>query len=458
MENIQLPDDFIADLREYLPAEHQQLIDALATEPVSSIRLNRRKIDNVKNGSLEQVKWCEEGFYLNDRPTFTMDPLFHAGAYYVQEASSMAVGQVFKQYMNEVESPVVLDLCASPGGKTTHLASLLDGKGFLLSNEVVKTRTKTLCENVAKWGFANTAVCSVMPSSFTDLTGLFDMILVDAPCSGEGMFRKDEVAVSEWSRDNVKMCADRQRTILRDVFPSLKEDGILIYSTCTFNPHEDDENAQWIADELGAEILDIDFPADSGVTKDKCGYHFYPHKTKGEGFYIAAFRKTQPEDEISIRTKQDKKKGKGNLSQPTPAEVMNWIDDSSITVVDGTAYPTEFEQLIQFLNQNLRLLQYGIPVYIQKGKDIIPQHTLAISNIVNKDFFEKEEVDWERAIAFLRKDNIEVESDKKGWLMLTYKNVPIGFVKNLGDRTNNLYPQNWRILMSADKSRYIDIF
>ena len=206
-------------------------------------------------------------------------------------------------------------------------------------------------------------------------------------------------------------------------------------------------------------MLDIDFPADSGVTKDKCGYHFYPHKTKGEGFYIAAFRKNQPEDEISIRTKQDKKKGnKGNVSQPTPAEVMKWIDDSSITVADGIAYPTEFEQLIQFLNQNLRLLQYGIPVYIQKGKDIIPQHNLAISNIVNKDFFEKEEVDWERAIAFLRKDNIEVESDKKGWLMLTYKNVPIGFVKNLGGRANNLYPQNWRILMSADKSRYIDIF
>ena len=457
MENIQLPDDFIADLREYLPNEHQQLIDALATEPVSSIRLNRRKIDT--ECSLEKVKWCEDGYYLNDRPTFTMDPLFHAGAYYVQEASSMAIGQVYKQYMTGVESPVVLDLCASPGGKTTHLASLLDGNGFLLSNEVVKTRTKTLCENVSKWGFANTAVCSVMPSSFTELTGLFDMILVDAPCSGEGMFRKDEVAVSEWSRDNVKMCADRQRTILKDVFPALKEDGILIYSTCTFNPHEDDENAQWIADELGADVLDIDFPADSGVTKDKCGYHFYPHKTKGEGFYIAAFRKNQQEDEISIRTKQDKKKGnKGNVSQPTPAEVMKWIDDSSITVADGIAYPTEFEQLIQFLNQNLRLLQYGIPVYIQKGKDIIPQHNLAISNIVNKDFFEKEEVDWEKAIAFLRKDNIEVESDKKGWLMLTYKNVPIGFVKNLGGRANNLYPQNWRILMSADKSRYIDIF
>ncbi len=453
-----MPDDFIADLREYLPADHQQLIDALATEPVSSIRLNKRKLETSANTSLEKVKWCEEGFYLNDRPTFTMDPLFHAGAYYVQEASSMAVGQVFKQYMKDVESPVVLDLCASPGGKTTHLASLLDGNGFLLSNEVVKTRTKTLCENVSKWGFANTAVCSVMPSSFTELTGLFDLIVVDAPCSGEGMFRKDEVAVSEWSRDNVKMCVDRQRTILNDVFPSLKEDGILIYSTCTFNPHEDDENALWIANELGAEILDINFPADSGVTKDKCGYHFYPHKTKGEGFYIAAFRKTQPEDEISIRTKQDKKKGKGNVSQPTPAEVMNWINDSSISVVDGIAYPTEFEQLIQFLNQNIRLLQYGVPVYIQKGKDIIPQHNLAISNIVNMDYFDKEEVDWEKAIAFLRKDNIEVESDKKGWLMLTYKNVPIGFVKNLGDRTNNLYPQNWRILMTADKSRYIDIF
>ena len=137
---------------------------------------------------------------------------------------------------------------------------------------------------------------------------------------------------------------------------------------------------------------------------------------------------------------------------------MKWIDDPSITVTDGIAYPTEFEQLIQFFNQNLRLLQYGIPVYIQKGKDVIPQHNLAISNIVNKDFFEKEEVDWERAIAFLRKDNIEVENNKKGWLMLTYKNVPIGFVKNLGDRTNNLYPQNWRILMSADKSRYKEIF
>ena len=281
-----LPLDFIENLHEQMsPEEVQQLCQALESEPVTSIRLNDKLDYLTFDADTEEVPWHEDGYYLSRRPQFTLDPLLHAGCYYVQEASSMFVGEVLQQYLKP--DSIVLDLCAAPGGKSTLISQFLGNEGLLVSNEVVRQRVFILSENIQKWGNGNTVVTHNPAADFGNkLPELFDCILVDAPCSGEGMFRKDEGAVAEWSMRNVQECAERQCDILDDVWEALKPGGILIYSTCTFNREENEKNAQWIADELGAEILPISHDPAWGITEGKPGYHFYPHKTKGEGFYI----------------------------------------------------------------------------------------------------------------------------------------------------------------------------
>ena len=282
------PSEFINGLRESLGLQRaDRILAALAAEPEVSVRVNPFKLTlaalRTHFGELagDAVPWApEEAFYLRKRPSFTMDPLFHAGAYYVQEASSMYAGVLFERAMEGLgrrNGLRVLDLCAAPGGKTTQLLSHLDDTSLLVANEVVPARAAVLAENVARWGCSNVAVTQSDPSAFSPLRDSFDVVVADVPCSGEGMFRKDERAVSEWSPAAVRLCAARQRRILGDVWPALASGGYLIYSTCTFNRLEDEDNVAWICAELGG----------------TCGEmrHFYPGEERGEGFFAALIRK-----------------------------------------------------------------------------------------------------------------------------------------------------------------------
>lgn len=449
-----LPDIFKKRTADMLGKEDSQaLFEALAGQPVVSVRANLMKRLTMKEG-LESVPWCNEGAYLAERPMFTMDPLFHAGCYYVQEASSMFLGQVFRQFVDE-DAPLVLDLCAAPGGKSTHLASLMGGRGFLVSNEVIRSRVRILEENMAKWGCTNVAVTNGEPEDFSGLRGLFDVVVVDAPCSGEGMFRKDRQAIEEWSEDNVRLCAERQRRILADVYPALKEGGLLIYSTCTYNEHENEENVRWIADSLGAEVLSIELESDWNVVDSGFGCHFYPHKAKGEGFFIAALRKTQEELPAKIKTVKRKECKEAGL-------VKDWLKSASDYVFmlqkdEVVAVPKGFADFVDKMRSEVSVLTAGVSLAQIKGKDLLPLQTLAFSCALNREAFRCVDVDWTRAISFLRRENLLFPDETKGWLLLVFEGVPLGFVKNLGNRANNNYPTEWRIRMAEDKDRYVKV-
>lgn len=446
-----LPEDFICRTNTLLGEEYNALEQALQADVPVSIRMNRRKSAIVPSG--ERVKWSETGYYLPERLSFTFDPLFHAGSYYVQEASSMFLEQAIRTL---VTSPVkCLDLCAAPGGKSTHLLSLLPEGSLLVSNEVIRTRSNILAENIAKWGYSNTIVTNNDPEEIGKLTHLFDVIVTDVPCSGEGMFRKDTDSTGEWSVANVQLCASRQRRIIHDVWNALAPGGILIYSTCTYNTEENEENIHYITEELGAESLPIPIDASWQVTGPlkytHPVYRFFPHKTKGEGFFLAALRKPNNErEEISLRPKNKKERGK----QPQvklPALPEQWLtgrDTFSIEVKGERiiAFPKTYTDTLNLIAAQLRIVSAGITLGELKGKDIIPAQQLALSLHLNKSAFRTYNVSWEEAISFLKKEALNLpEEIEKGYILLMYKDTPLGFVKQLGNRANNLYPQEWRI-------------
>ena len=452
-----LPQAFIERTRLLLgETQYPQFEEALQTEVPVSIRPNVMKCQRQVEG--EPIPWAVSGFYLKNRPTFTFDPLFHAGCYYVQEASSMFVERVLREYVHE---PVVmLDLCAAPGGKSTLCRSVLPEGSLLVANEVMRNRSQILAENLIKWGSPEVVVTNNDPADFSGLTHLFDVILTDVPCSGEGMFRKDQVAVDEWSLDNVDVCWKRQRRILNDIWSALKPGGLLIYSTCTFNREEDEDNVEWIARELGAEILPVPVEEAWGITGNLTGkdfpvYRFLPHRTKGEGFFLAVLRKQEGEVETVSFRPEKKKKGKdvkGKVPQPVvPKEVKAWLKEASSYeyAVKGTsvvAFPKAYSDVYALLEQQLKVLHAGVTLCEMKGKDLIPHHSLAMSAALDTTVFPKAELTYEQAIAYLRKEGLVLDASvPRGYVWVTYQQVPLGFVKNIGNRANNLYPQEWRI-------------
>ena len=456
-----LPQAFIERTRQLLgEGVYPQFEEALATDTPVSIRPNRTKCQLPVEG--EPIPWATSGMYLKNRPTFTFDPLFHAGCYYVQEASSMFVERALKEYVKE---PVVmLDLCAAPGGKSTLCRSVLPEGSLLVANEVMRNRSQILAENLIKWGHPEVVVTNNDPADFTELTHLFDVILTDVPCSGEGMFRKDPVAVEEWSLENVDICWRRQRRILTDIWPALKPGGLLIYSTCTFNREEDEDNVAWIAKELGAEILPVSIDESWKITGNLVGadfpvYRFLPHMTKGEGFFLAVLRKREGEcDETPSRflkspSRMDKKKKGKDNKQPlvVPKEAKGWLDSASdyslaMKETNVVAFPKAYQDEYALLQQTLKVIHAGITLGEIKGKDLIPHHSLAMSTALASDAFPKAGVSYEQAIAYLRKEGLNLDADvPRGYVLLTYKGAPLGFVKNIGNRANNLYPQEWRI-------------
>lgn len=441
-----LPEDFVKRTRGLLGEEgYEHFVNALNAKPVVSIRVND-KMNLVPSDSV--VPWCENAYYLEERPLFTADPFFHCGAYYVQEASSMFLQQAVKQHFPDAKR--VLDLCAAPGGKSTLLRQSLAEDALLVCNEVIPSRAHILAENIIKWGNNNVLVTNNQPRDFAVFRGYFDAVVVDAPCSGEGMFRKDEGAITEWSEKNVALCAARQKEILVDVWDALKQDGILVYSTCTYNREENEENVRWISDTLNAEVLQLDLAGNENITPTDCGYRFYPHRTKGEGFFLAVLRKKEATAEYKMSKKQTKKAGKKD-----PA-----IPEMFFRLKQGKAWEYEWEMNLLYaciagwkddfdvLKKHLRCIYSSLLLGEMKGKDFIPAASLAFSKELDLDSVNKVNVDKETAIRYLKREAVTIPESARGYVLLCYENQPLGWLKNLGNRCNNLYPQEWRIRMN----------
>jgi 16S rRNA C967 or C1407 C5-methylase (RsmB/RsmF family)/NOL1/NOP2/fmu family ribosome biogenesis protein len=445
----ELPEDFQRMMTEVMgKGEYQRLAEALAEPAPTSIRINPKKNSQLStlNFQLPPVPWCPSGYYLSSRPSFTLDPLFHAGCYYVQEASSMFLSHVLRQYVKE---PVVaLDLCAAPGGKSTLALSELPEGSVLIANEVVRQRANILAENIIKWGNPNCIVTNNYAEDFEAFGGTFDLIICDAPCSGEGMFRKDPDSIGEWSLTNVDTCWKRQRDIVRDIWHTLKEGGLLIYSTCTYNPLEDEENVAWIAKTLGAEVLSCQPHPEWGLSEKNT--HFYPHRIQGEGFFISVLRKTS-EDE-GQRSKGKGRKGKDRkLNAKIPKELKDWLrEGENFTIMEEEdtfrAFPTLHLDLYQQAKQTLKVLHAGIELATSKGKNLQPSQSLAMSNHLHPEAFPRAEVSEEQALAYLRTEALQLPADTpRGYVLICHQGHPLGFVKNIGNRANNLYPDEWRI-------------
>lgn len=436
----------------------EKALSALSQEASVSIRFNPAKIAGQKPEDLvphlgEQVAWSPYGHFLESRPLFTLDPRFHGGQYYVQDSSAMFVGHAFRQALKEfshLDRPIrVLDLCAAPGGKTTDLAaSLREERGddfILVANEVMKQRAGILAENVARWGEPNVCVTSSDPAAFARLGGFFDIVVADVPCSGEGMFRKDEEALRQWSVENVVLCQSRQRRIVADVWASLAEGGILVYSTCTFNRLENDGNVSWIKDNLGADSVPIEIiSGQDRLVQTLQGVSLVPGLVRGEGQYCAMMRKTVPAEACHL------KPVKNISSHPFIDKTLDGcygvvLKGDLITALPSNVY-AEF-QLLDVLHPILR----GVAVGTQKGKDFIPHPDLAMSICLEKEAFCRVDLDLTDSLAFLHKDNLVLKDFPKGLLLLSYEGVAMGFVKNLGNRCNSLLPQNRRIRMAIQK-------
>jgi len=445
-----LPEEFKRRLRGQQYIDSEALLKALEEPSPVSIRINPGKWQNKPSDS-EPVPWYNNGYYLKTRPSFTLDPLFHSGCYYPQEASGMFLEQVIKQTSDLHENIKVLDLCAAPGGKSTHLSDIIGPDNLLVANEAIRSRASILAETITKWGSGNTIVTQNDPAAFGKLAGFFDIILVDAPCSGEGMFR-GETAISEWSVGNTAHCSERQKRILMDVWPSLKENGILIYSTCTFNPGENEENIKWLIERKEAECIKLDITAFKGIVEIDFegifGYGFYPGKVKGEGFFIAAIRKKERQlsSQVKNHRKTELRPDKNDI------EVANqWTRFLKDRIIKWRnelfAVPCAMDDYLH-LYSNLKVLKAGTKVFVVKNKNYLPSYELALSSMLNKDVFPVNEINLSESLSYMKRDNFLLRNATKGWNIVTYKGINLGFVNNLGNRVNNYFPVDWRIRMN----------
>jgi 16S rRNA C967 or C1407 C5-methylase (RsmB/RsmF family)/NOL1/NOP2/fmu family ribosome biogenesis protein len=446
---LQFPEEFEQKMRSVLAGEWDAFEAAHSEAAPVSIRLNPARQPDVSYA--DSIPWTRYGKYLPERPVFTLDPTFHGGAYYVQEASSMFLEQAFKQHIED--RPLrVLDLCAAPGGKSTHLLSLINSESILVSNEVIRTRVSVLTENIMKWGFPNVVVTNNDSADFSELTGLFDVIVVDAPCSGEGLFRKDPQAMNEWSEHNVDLCSARQRRILHEIWPALKDNGILIYSTCTYEAKENESNLQAFTREYDTEFLPIKLESNWNIQTitegNIIGYQCFPHRVKGEGFFISAMRK-KGGSEISIKSRKEV----FTLAQAkTLTELSRWFLPAPLKFIQRNEtiqlLPAAHYEFISFLSQHLRINYAGTFVAQQKHNKFIPEHAAALSILLDRGQFPVIDFETDQALQYLRKENITISiPDHKGFTLGSYRNIPLGWMNVLPGRINNLYPSEWRIKM-----------
>ena len=450
-----LPESFIQSLegltgfdKEAFVAVHQN------GEQITSVRFNNEKpFDTDKHPFLDQlmqVPWCKNGYYLQERPLFVKDPLWHAGAYYVQEASSMFLQYILTQIYPTPSDQLVLDLCAAPGGKSTLLANYFN-EGLVVANETIKNRNHILVENITKWGADHVVVTQNDPAHFKSLPQFFDLILIDAPCSGSGLFRKDPKAIEEWSLDHVQHCSVRQTRIIEDTWTSIKEGGYLIYATCSYSKAEDEQMMDYIGSLEGMKNVPISIPSafniietESDLHKAK-GYRAYPNLIKGEGFFIAVFQKQSSNGGYAIgktnglvdSTKNEKEIVSHHFQ--IPAEKYLITHQQNLI-----ALSQNWKDYVQLIASHLYIKKMGLTIGTIKGKDLIPSHDLAMSYW--KDLpYDATEIDLETALQYLRRGDIAIEV-KKGWVLLTYMQIGLGWIKALPNRSNNYYPNEWRIL------------
>lgn len=456
-KRFKLPSEFVSRIENQPGINSQDFFNSLETDSPVSIRINPGKWK--KPLLLDKVPWCQTGFYLPTRPSFTLDPWFHGGAYYVQEAGSMLLEQAFNTIKKEA-SQIILDFCAAPGGKSTHLLSLLKPDDLLVSNEVIRSRAVILQENIQKWGYSNVIITNNDPNDFGHLKNLFDIVVVDAPCSGEGLFRKDPAAIGEWSVNNTQLCAARQKRIITEAWECLKPGGYLIYSTCTFNPGENEENLQWLAEQKGALPVEIQMEVSWNTQivhyKNIIGYQTFPHKTRAEGFFIGILRKDGNPEKYKKPPKANSKKW---LTSPprTVSNFINWITNAQFEdfIENGNDcffLKSDWHPLLAVFEKNLNILQTGTPVASLKGIQFSPHPALALSCDFNNDAFHHENLSGELSLKYLQRDNIHIEGNHTGWIIAKYSNLPLGWMKNIGKRTNNYFPKERRIRMNISEA------
>lgn len=454
-----IPQKLIESLSKLPHFNEKLFIEAHQQQSQTSIRVNSLKTNNFfdvlnifceKDIQLSEVEWCSNSYYLSERPFFTHDPLIHAGAYYVQEASSMFLWHILN-FIQIDSNKIVLDLCAAPGGKSTLLNTFFSD-GLLVSNEVIKTRNNILIENLTKWGTCNTVVTNNDSKHFSKLNSFFDLVMVDAPCSGSGLFRKDKNSINEWSEDNVKLCSERQRRILSDIFSSIKKDGYLIYSTCSFSVEENEDIVDWALSNFNIECVKINVDESWGITetngksKNSFCYRFYPYKTNGEGFFICVFRVVNYKSNTS------------KLSLPKLQLANNYEIEKILNYVEKDTdflYFKHFE-VLKFISKKWmsEILQLMSCLYIKKmgtevgeikGKSLVPSHEMAMSIYASKKILKIELNKWQ-ALQYLSKNEVIIDTPFEGWGLVHYKNYNLGWIKALKNRFNNYYPTDWRIL------------
>ena len=458
-----LPKELLSSL-EGLPGYDAAAFEAIHSSggQVTSIRINPGKVANITAASVGRLEapmpqgatpipWCSYGYYLEKRPLFTFDPLFHAGTYYVQEASSMFLEQALKQ-TTDLEKPLrVLDCCAAPGGKSTLLQSLLSPDSLLVSNEVIRNRVTVLRENMTKWGAANTIVTNNDPRDFAALENYFDVIVIDAPCSGSGLFRREPEAIAEWSPANVQLCSQRQQRIIADCWPALRNGGTLIYSTCSYSREEDEDILDWLTTDLEAEscrlLLDPRWNiVETQGKKGAWGYRFYPDKVKGEGFFIACLRKTDggsfaPPRKTNAPERSSKKEQEGLQPWVRPDLPLFFFRHQE----QIHALPATLATDLPILQSACYLKKAGITLGTPSLKEFIPEHDLAMSTIISPGR-PAVTLDHQQSLQYLRKEDLHVDAAFRGWALVRYDGHNLGWVKILPNRWNNYYPKEWRIL------------
>ena len=452
---MQLREDFIQSLEGCVGFQRDEMIAAHQEATPVSIRLNPQKASGPENvfhveNIGDMVAWCPNAFYLNSRPSFTKDPLFHAGSYYVQEASSMFIHHMISNVFQDKVGLMALDLCAAPGGKTTLLSSLPHFR-LVLANEIIQTRVPVLQENTIKWGAGHVFVSNNDPADFEKMGAMFDLVLVDAPCSGSGLFRKDAAAMDEWNLGLVSFCSARQKRILASAMHAVVEGGYLLYSTCSYSKEENEENLDHIMDSGLFESIAVDVPVEWNVVesistlKKAKGYRFYPNKLRGEGFFCAIFQKTG-----TSYAGYQHVSGKLDLVKP-PSMLKDWIipspqlrffkKENELFAVDEINLPA-----LLHLKDSLRLRKSGLRLGSEIRTDLIPDHELSMSNLLS-EHVPVLDLSFEEAIAYLRKDTIDKEGSGKGWNLAKFKGLGLGWVKLVQGRVKNHYPMSWRILM-----------
>lgn len=449
-----LREDFIYSLEGCEGFLADEMIAAHQEATPVSVRLNPQKVSGPENvfpndNIGDMVAWCPDAFYLNIRPSFTMDPLFHAGTYYVQEASSMFIHHLVSTVLHGQKGLMALDLCAAPGGKTTLLSAMPHFR-LVLANEIIQTRVPVLQENTIKWGAGHVFVSNNDPADFEKMGAMFDLVLVDAPCSGSGLFRKDEAAMNEWNPSLVSFCSARQKRILASAMHSVVEGGYLLYSTCSYSMEENEQNLDHIMDSGLFESIAVDVPVEWNIVesfskiKNAKGYRFYPNKVRGEGFFCALFRKTG-----TTYSQYQDDAGKLELVK-TPSVLHDWINlsqemrffkkENEVFAIDEINLPA-----LQQFKASLRLRKSGLRLGAEIRTDLIPDHELAMSGILSQNVPELD-LSLEESIAFLRKDSIDKEGSLKGWILAKYMGIGLGWVKLVQGRVKNHYPMSWRIL------------